>query len=178
LHAHGRDARVRAGDRDGPGRSRDVRRGDRHARPARRAAALRGVRRPGVAPRRPRRASLPREADAQEPRRPEPQQGARSVLHRPRVARGGAAVRSRRGLPAVSEPVLSLLLVNYNTWRYCVDALRSFVRNAPTRADGTPMPWEAIVVDNRAPHADPGAEAELEALLAECGGRLIRNTSN
>ncbi len=73
---------------------------------------------------------------------------------------------------------LSLLVVNYNSWRLCIDAVRSFVAHAPTRADGSPMPWEAIVVDNASPQRDPEAERELAELCASTGGKLVLHGEN
>lgn len=62
---------------------------------------------------------------------------------------------------------LSVLIVNYNTWRDCVAAVQSLRRNPPTRPDGSTMPFEVIVVDNASPHR-PDAEIEgLRAALAE-----------
>ncbi|MBK8974700.1 MAG: glycosyltransferase family 2 protein [Planctomycetes bacterium] len=73
---------------------------------------------------------------------------------------------------------LSLLLVNYNTWQLCVAALRTFAEYAPTRADGSPMGWEAIVVDNASPLRDPAAEAELRQLCEASGGRFVQHDDN
>ncbi|MFO1052941.1 MAG: glycosyltransferase family 2 protein [Planctomycetota bacterium] len=73
---------------------------------------------------------------------------------------------------------LSLLVVNFNSWRLCCDALRSFRDHAPRRADGTPMPYEAIVVDNASPIRDPEAEVELRALCEATGGRLVLHDQN
>jgi GT2 family glycosyltransferase len=73
---------------------------------------------------------------------------------------------------------LSLLIVNYNSWRVCVNALRSFRAHAPRRTDGTPLSWEAIVVDNASPERDAAAEAELEAILREVPGQLLRHHEN
>jgi GT2 family glycosyltransferase len=73
---------------------------------------------------------------------------------------------------------LSALFVNYNSWRLLVQALRSLRANAPARADGTPIRYEVIVVDNASPQRDAAAEGELEALLATMHGRLIRHHEN
>jgi GT2 family glycosyltransferase len=78
----------------------------------------------------------------------------------------------------VTGPELSLLVVNYNSWRLCVEALASFAQHAPRRADGTPMPYEAIVVDNASPLRDPAAERELAAACAATGGRLVLHHEN
>ena len=79
-------------------------------------------------------------------------------------------------LVAVTD--LSLLIVNYNSWRVCVDAVRSFREHAPRRPDGTPLVWEVIVVDNASPQRDAAAEAELEALLQQVPGKLVRHDEN
>jgi GT2 family glycosyltransferase len=73
---------------------------------------------------------------------------------------------------------LSLLIVNFNSWRLSIDAVRSFAEHAPTRGDGSPMPWEAIVVDNASPQRDPAAERELAELCASTGGKLILHDEN
>lgn len=78
----------------------------------------------------------------------------------------------------MSDPELSLLVVNYNTWRLCVDAVRTFAEHAPTRPDGTPMRWEAIVVDNASPQRDAAAEAELRELCESTGGALVMHGEN
>ncbi len=83
-------------------------------------------------------------------------------------------------------PELSVLIVNYNTWRECAAAIASLRRHAPRRADGSPMPFECVVVDNASPRRDPAAiaavEQELQALGREQGdpasGRLILHTEN
>ena len=77
-----------------------------------------------------------------------------------------------------ATPALSLLIVNYNSWRVCVDAVESFLAHAPTTADGAPLPAEIVVVDNASPVRDAAAEAELERLLARGHGRLIRHDEN
>ncbi len=73
---------------------------------------------------------------------------------------------------------LSVLIVNYNSWRMCVDMVRSFVRHAPQGEDGKPVSFEIIVVDNASPQRDPGAEAELEGMLRANAGKLIRHDEN
>ncbi|MGE0141926.1 MAG: glycosyltransferase [Planctomycetota bacterium] len=78
----------------------------------------------------------------------------------------------------MSTPELSLLVVNYNTWRLCVQAVRTFAKFAPHRADGTPMPYEIIVVDNASPQRDPAAEAELAGLCRQTGGELVMHNDN
>lgn len=68
-------------------------------------------------------------------------------------------------------PELSVLFVNYNTWAECAAAIRSLRQHPPTRPDGTPMPYECIVVDNASPlrpqQAIDALEAELAAVRAE-----------
>ncbi len=72
---------------------------------------------------------------------------------------------------------LSALFVNYNSWRLCLDALLSLRNNPPTLPDGAPMDYEVIVVDNCSV-ADAEAEADLERLLGQMHGRLVRNREN
>lgn len=72
---------------------------------------------------------------------------------------------------------LSLLIVNYNTWRLCVDALRSFRAHPPRRADGSELDWEVIVVDNASPQPDAGAAEEIRALIGD-RGKLILHDEN
>jgi GT2 family glycosyltransferase len=64
-------------------------------------------------------------------------------------------------------PELSVLIVNYNTWRECAAAVRSLRRNPPMRADGSAMPYECIVVDNDSPLRPPEDVALLRQALAE-----------
>jgi len=81
---------------------------------------------------------------------------------------------------------LSVLIVNYNTWRECANAVASLRQHGPTRADGSPMPFECIVVDNLSPHRPADAiaavEHELRQLAAAQGdpaaGRLILHGEN
>ena len=81
---------------------------------------------------------------------------------------------------------LSVLIVNYNSWRECAQAVSSLRQNGPTRPDGSPMPFECIVVDNLSPRRDPVAIAAVEhelRLLAEqqsdaAAGRLIMHGEN
>ncbi|MCA8976911.1 MAG: glycosyltransferase family 2 protein [Planctomycetes bacterium] len=83
-------------------------------------------------------------------------------------------------------PELSVLIVNYNTWRECIGAVRTLREHGPVRPDGTPMPFECIVVDNCSPMRAPGQqqalEAELRLLAEEQGdaeaGRLIMHPEN
>ena len=81
---------------------------------------------------------------------------------------------------------LSVLIVNYNSWRECATAIESLRQNAPTRPDGSPMPYECIVVDNLSPQRDPAAIAAVETELKKVAdeqrdplaGRLILHTEN
>ena len=83
-------------------------------------------------------------------------------------------------------PELSVLIVNYNTWRECAEAIRTLREHGPTRPDGSPMPFECIVVDNDSPRKAPeliaGVEQELAALREQQGderaGQLIRHDQN
>ena len=81
---------------------------------------------------------------------------------------------------------LSVLIVNYNTWGECAEAIRTLRSHGPTRADGSPMPFECIVVDNQSPQQPPllieRVEQQLRLLGEEQGdpeaGRLIRHDEN
>lgn len=81
---------------------------------------------------------------------------------------------------------LSVLIVNYMTWSECVVALRSLREQGPTRPDGSPMPYEVVVVDNLSPNRTPAAVAAVEAELRKIAeqqrdpqaGRLILHTEN
>jgi GT2 family glycosyltransferase len=81
---------------------------------------------------------------------------------------------------------LSVLIVNYNTWRECAAAIASLRRHGPTHVDGSPMPFECIVVDNRSPRRpEPEIAAvqhELRLLADQQGdeqaGRLVLHDEN
>lgn len=81
---------------------------------------------------------------------------------------------------------LSVLIVNYNSWRECVQAVATLRQHGPTRPDGTPMPYEVIVVDNQSPHKTPKlismVEAELQKVCEQQGddkaGVLILHDEN
>ena len=81
---------------------------------------------------------------------------------------------------------LSVLIVNYNTWRECAHAIASLRQHGPVRPDGSPMPFECIVVDNLSPQRDPALIAAVEPELRLRGtqpqdpqaGRLIHHTEN
>ena len=80
--------------------------------------------------------------------------------------------------PVETAPELSLLIVNYNSWNFCIAALESFAEHAPTRRDGTPMPFEVVVVDNDSPQRDATLEARLRGVLERMNGRLIMHDAN
>ncbi len=82
------------------------------------------------------------------------------------------------GAPAPASTELSLLIVNYNSWRVCLGALRSFRACAPCGADGEPLPYDVVVVDNASPLRDPEAEELIEAELATMNGTLVRHHEN
>lgn len=81
---------------------------------------------------------------------------------------------------------LSVLIVNYNTWRECANAVATLRQHGPTRADGSPMPFECIVVDNLSPHRPADAIAAVEHELRQlaeaqgdpAAGRLILHGEN
>ncbi len=83
-------------------------------------------------------------------------------------------------------PELSVLIVNYNSWRECVQAIATLREFGPTRADGSAIPFEVIVVDNLSPKQQPrlikAVERELELLCEQQGddqaGVLIMHTEN
>lgn len=81
---------------------------------------------------------------------------------------------------------LSVLIVNYNSWRECAQAIATLRQHGPTRPDGSPMPFEVIVVDNKSPMQarsliEP-VERELAQLCLEQGderaGVLIHHDEN
>ncbi len=81
---------------------------------------------------------------------------------------------------------LSVLIVNYNSWRECAQAIATLRQHGPTRPDGTPMPFEVIVVDNKSPQQFPkvieAVERELQLLCEQQGddkaGVLILHDEN
>jgi GT2 family glycosyltransferase len=81
---------------------------------------------------------------------------------------------------------LSVLIVNYNSWRECATAIATLRAHGPKQRDGSPMPFECIVVDNLSPQRDPAQIAAVEhelRLLAEQqrdppAGRLVMHTEN
>jgi N-acetylglucosaminyl-diphospho-decaprenol L-rhamnosyltransferase len=83
-------------------------------------------------------------------------------------------------------PELSVLIVNYNSWRECAQAIASLRQHGPTRPDGSKMPFEVIVVDNKSPQQSPKLIAWVENELAQLceqqgdaqAGVLIRHNEN
>ena len=83
-------------------------------------------------------------------------------------------------------PELSVLIVNYNSWRECAQAIATLRQHGPTRPDGSAMPFEVIVVDNKSPQQAPKliawVESELKLLAEQQGdaqaGVLIKHTEN
>ncbi|MCB9876041.1 MAG: glycosyltransferase [Planctomycetes bacterium] len=81
---------------------------------------------------------------------------------------------------------LSVLIVNYNSWAECAQAIATLRQHGPTRPDGSPMPCEVIVVDNCSPQKAPQkielVERELRRFAEQQGdpaaGRLIRHDEN
>lgn len=81
---------------------------------------------------------------------------------------------------------LSVLIVNYNSWRECAQAIATLREFGPTRPDGSAMPFECIVVDNKSPQQPPqlidAVERELRLLCEqqddEKAGVLIRHHEN
>ena len=81
---------------------------------------------------------------------------------------------------------LSVLIVNYNSWKECAAAIASLREHGPTRPDGTPMPFECVVVDNASPMQPPRqverVEQELQLLREQQGDDraavLIRHDEN
>lgn len=84
------------------------------------------------------------------------------------------------------KPEMSVLIVNYNTWHDCAKAVLSLRQNPPRRADGSAMPFEVIVVDNKSPRRSEeeiGLVREaLAAVAADHGdplcGQLILHDEN
>jgi N-acetylglucosaminyl-diphospho-decaprenol L-rhamnosyltransferase len=91
-----------------------------------------------------------------------------------------------RTADAATAPLLSVLIVNYNTWHVCAQAIASLRRHPPTRPDGSPMPYECVVVDNKSPYCPEDAvqlvRDELARLAAEQGdpraGLLVMHHEN
>ena len=84
------------------------------------------------------------------------------------------------------KPEMSVLIVNYNTWHDCAAAIRSLRQNPPRRKDGSVMPFEVIVVDNKSPNQDAeGIRLVREALAAVAAdhkdplcGQLVMHDDN
>lgn len=95
-------------------------------------------------------------------------------------------MRADAGGPPAPTAELSVLIVNYNSWRECANAVATLRAHGPTRPDGSPMPFECVVVDNRSPRREPAEIAAVERelrLLAEqqrdpAAGRLILHHEN
>ncbi len=64
------------------------------------------------------------------------------------------------------KPEMSVLIVNYNTWHECAAAVRSLRQQPPRRKDGSLMPYEVLVVDNKSPIQDPEGIRLLREVLA------------
>lgn len=73
---------------------------------------------------------------------------------------------------------LSILIVNYNSWRFCVRALESLESSLPWVVDGQPLEFEIVVVDNASPQRDAVHEQQLSELLGRMNGRLIMHDEN
>jgi GT2 family glycosyltransferase len=82
-------------------------------------------------------------------------------------------------LGATSAPPfeVSVLFVNYNTWRELAAALESLRAHPPARA-GQPVSYEAIVVDNASPQPPGEWEPRIRACLADMNGTLIMHGEN
>ncbi|MFT4511765.1 MAG: GT2 family glycosyltransferase [Planctomycetota bacterium] len=97
-----------------------------------------------------------------------------------------SAAKRRFVLGIRAMPELSVLIVNYNSWRECVQAIATLREFGPTRPDGSAMPFEVIVVDNLSPRQSPGmiasVERELKLLREQQGdekaGVLVMHTEN
>ena len=98
----------------------------------------------------------------------------------------GPTSRTADAAAGPRAPELSVLVVNYNSWQVCAAAIASLRCHGPTRPDGSPMPFECIVVDNKSPQSPPehvqAVRAELAALGAEQGdpraGLLVMHHEN
>jgi GT2 family glycosyltransferase len=92
--------------------------------------------------------------------------------------RTAAASRDANQPGQVGVADLSVLIVNYNSWRMCVGALESLAAHPPRARHGGALKLEVIVVDNDSPQRDAAAEADLAAALDRLGGRLIMHDEN
>ena len=72
---------------------------------------------------------------------------------------------------------LSVLFVNYNSWRLLAEALESLQAHPP-QSLGRPVPFEVVVVDNASPRADPAHEARVRARVTELSGTVILHPEN
>jgi GT2 family glycosyltransferase len=77
-----------------------------------------------------------------------------------------------------AAPELSVLFVTYNSWPVIVAALESLAAHPPRRRDGSPMPYEIVVVDNASPERDAKAEQRVQELLGRMRGTLVMHDSN
>lgn len=101
-----------------------------------------------------------------------------------RMTTGSARSTDASRAPAAAE--LSVLIVNYNSWHECRQAIATLRQHGPTRPDGSPMPFECIVVDNLSPWREQAAidgVAEELRLLAEqqhdpLAGKLVLHHEN
>jgi GT2 family glycosyltransferase len=73
---------------------------------------------------------------------------------------------------------LSLLVVSYNTIELAANMLHHLAKERLFHADGSPLSWEWVVVDNASPRKDPGGIAVLRELAERVPGRLIEHTEN
>lgn len=96
------------------------------------------------------------------------------------------AGRARAGDGLAVTVEMSVLFVNYNTWYECANAIRSLLQHPPTRPDGSPMPFECIVIDNQSPQRDENRIAAVEqalelvrqAMRDPAAGQLILHPDN
>lgn len=72
---------------------------------------------------------------------------------------------------------VSVLFVNYNTWRELAVALESLEANPPARA-GKAVPYEVIVVDNASPQPAGEWEPRIRASVARQNGQLVMHHDN
>jgi len=79
---------------------------------------------------------------------------------------------------ASMAPQLSVLIVNYNSWELCVDALESLQQHRGRDERGAPISLEVIVVDNNSPQADPALVERVRSSLRAIGGELILHDEN
>ena len=74
---------------------------------------------------------------------------------------------------------LSLLIVTYNRIDLAVNLLSYLVREPLVHADGRPLTWEWIVVDNNSPRKDPVWVERLHAFARDVHpGRFVEHDQN